>query len=201
MKRRLIIIGAGGHGRVCAEIGAKVGYDDISFLDDNVYAHPGIIGRASDFKDHIEDSDFFVAIGNCSTREKIFEMIEDAGGRIATLIHPFTAISPSAKIGCGSVAVAGAVVNAGTVIGKGVILNTSSSVDHDCVIGDFSHISAGTHVTGTVSVGKRVFLGAGASTVNNVSVCDDCIVGAGAVVINDIEEAGTYVGVPARRIK
>ena len=63
------------------------------------------------------------------------------------------------------------------------------------------HISVGAHVAGNVTVGSRTWVGAGATISNNVCICEDCMIGAGAVVVKDLEEAGTYVGVPARRIK
>ena len=95
---------------------------------------------------------------------------------------------------------AGAVINPGVRIGKGCIINTCSSMDHDCVVGDYVHIAVGSHLCGTVSVGDGTWIGAGATVSNNVSICSDCMIGAGAVVIKDIKESGTYVGVPAKRI-
>lgn len=95
---------------------------------------------------------------------------------------------------------AGAVVNPGSTIGKGCIINTCSSVDHDCQIGDYVHISIGAHLAGTVILGKNTWVGAGATISNNIEITSCCMIGAGAVVINDIIEKGTYVGVPARKI-
>ena len=95
---------------------------------------------------------------------------------------------------------AGAVINPGVRIGKGCIINTCSSVDHDCTVGDFVHVAVGSHLCGTVSVGDGTWIGAGATVSNNVSICSDCMIGAGAVIVNDIKKSGTYVGVPARRI-
>ena len=37
--------------------------------------------------------------------------------------------------------------------------------------------------------------------INNVSICDNVMLGAGAVVIRDIDICGTYVGVPAEKLK
>ena len=94
-----------------------------------------------------------------------------------------------------------AVVNNSAVVGKGVIINTCASVDHDDIIGDFVHIACGVHIAGTATVGKGTWIGIGATISNNVSVCDNLKIGAGAVVVKDITEKGTYVGVPARKIK
>ena len=95
---------------------------------------------------------------------------------------------------------AGAVINSDTKIGKGCIVNTGASVDHDGIVDDFVHISVGAHVAGTVRIGLKTWIGAGATVLNNLSICNNCMVGAGAVVIEDIDEKGTYIGVPAKRL-
>ena len=104
------------------------------------------------------------------------------------------------EIGQGTVVMANAVINAGARIGAHCIINTSAVVEHDNRIADFVHISVGAKLAGTVSVGKRSWVGIAACVSNNIHICDDCMIGAGAVVIKDIEESGTYVGVPVKKI-
>jgi acetyltransferase-like isoleucine patch superfamily enzyme len=96
---------------------------------------------------------------------------------------------------------AGVVINSGSVIGEGCIVNTCGSVDHDCKVDDYVHVSVDAHFCGTVTVGESTWIGAGATISNNITICGSCTIGAGAVVVKDIEEEGTYVGVPARLIK
>ena len=199
--KQLVIIGAGGHGRVVKDVAECVGYDNIIFLDDSEKSNPAVVGRTDEFECYINSSDFFVAIGNSEVRERISNILITKGANIVTLIHPMSAVSKSSKIGWGVVVMAGAVVNADSVIGNGVIVNTCASVDHDSIVNEFAHVSVGAHVCGAVTIGKYVWIGAGATIINNISICNDCIVGAGAVVINDIAECGTYVGAPARLIK
>ncbi|MGN0398092.1 MAG: acetyltransferase [Candidatus Fimimorpha sp.] len=195
---KLVIIGASGHGKVIADIAVKNGYEDIVFLDDDecikeCAGYP-VVGKTSAAVNM--DGDKIVAIGNARIREQKQRNL----GNVVTLIHPAAVISRRVQIGTGSVVMAGAVINSDTVIGEGCIINTGSSVDHDCKIGSFSHISVGAHVAGTVLVGDRTWIGAGATVSNNVNVCGDCMIGAGAVVIKKIEESGTYVGVPAKKV-
>lgn len=201
--KQLVIIGASGHGRVAADIAAKSGYDSIVFLDDNgaVQSCGGypVMGESARFIEY--ECDFFVAIGNPQVRQRIHEKLLRAGKRVATLIHPFTAIAEDVTIGIGSLVAAGAVVNPGAVVGSGCIINTCASVDHDCVIADFVHVAVGAHVAGTVRIGERTRVGAGAVVSNNLTICGACVIGAGAVVIRSIAESGTYVGVPAEKIK
>lgn len=200
--KQLIIIGASGHGKVVADIARQTGHDDIRFLDDNTDlkccgGYP-VVGKSGDFADF--NCDFFVAIGNPVVRQRISERLEEAGKRIAILIHPRAIIAENVCIGIGSVVVAGAVINPYATVGKGCIVNTCASVDHDCKVGDYVHIAVGSHLCGTVFVGNGTWIGAGATVSNNVSICSDCMIGAGAVVIKNIEQPGTYVGIPAKRI-
>ena len=81
-----------------------------------------------------------------------------------------------------------------------MIVNTSASIDHECKIGDYAHISVGSHLAGNVEIGNGTWIGVGAVVSNNIHICENVMVGAGAVVVEDIVESGTYVGVPARKI-
>lgn len=202
-KSRLLIIGAGGHGRVAAEIAeAMTRYGEIAFLDDGIPSaamrHP-LLGDCSCAPHYADTHEFFVAIGSNSVRQRITEGIHSFGGKIATLIHPTAIISPSAEIGCGSIAMPGAIVNANAKIGESTILNTHCSVDHDCCIDSFCHISVDAHLCGSVSLGRLCFIGAGAVIINNVDLCSGCTIGAGSVVLKDISLPGTYVGSPVRK--
>lgn len=197
--KKLVIIGASGHGKVIADIAVKNGYEDIVFLDDdeNVKECAGLPVVGKTVEANGMDGDKIVAIGNPKIRERIQEELSG----VITLIHPDAVISRRVEIGVGTVIMAGAVINTDAVIGKSCIINTGSSVDHDCVLGDYVHVSVGSHLSGTVNVGKGTWVGAGAMVSNNVNICGDCMIGAGAVVIKDIDKPGTYIGVPAKRVK
>ena len=200
MNKRLVILGAGGYGRVVEEIAAACGYSDMIFLDDAYKSVAKASGPISSYTKYLTDCEFFVAIGNNAIRERISEDLLRDGAEIVTIAHPSAVISKSAQIGKGAFVGAGVVVNTGAVIGDGVILNTCCSVDHDCNVENYCHISVGSHLAGTVNVGKGTFVCVGATVINNVSICERCTIGAGAVVVNDITESGTYVGVPAKKI-
>lgn len=201
MNKELIIIGAGGHGLVVADIAKQNGYQKIAFLDDNkekVYDYP-IIGNSSEAVKY-RDSNFFVAIGNNSVREHFVTALEEKDINVISLIHPSSIIAGDVVIGNGTVIMAGAIVNCKSKIGKGVILNTGCTVDHENIIGDYVHLSPGCHTSGQVVIQKETWLGTGSIVINNVEICERCTIGAGCVVISDLSQPGTYVGVPARRI-
>jgi sugar O-acyltransferase (sialic acid O-acetyltransferase NeuD family) len=205
MKDKLLIIGANGHGKVVADIAMKMNkWKSISFLDDdeNIKYSMGIevIGKSTDAYKYIKDYDIFVAIGNNATREKIQEKLEAEGANIPTLIHPNAVIGERVRFGAGTIVMAGTVINCCTEVGKGCIINTGSTIDHDNFIQDYVHLSPGVHTAGKVKIGKGTWIGIGSVVSNNLNITSGCKVGAGAVVVKDITEAGTYIGVPARRV-
>jgi sugar O-acyltransferase (sialic acid O-acetyltransferase NeuD family) len=205
MKDKLIIIGAGGHGKVVADIAIKSNkWQGILFLDDDeaVKSVLGleVIGKSMDASIYRDEADFFVAIGNNLIREIIQKNLLDGGISVVSLIHPNAVIGTDARIGVGTVVMAGVIINSSSMIGDGCIINTNSSIEHDCVIGDYVHISPGSNLAGAVRVGQGSWLGIGSTVSNNVQIYSGCIIGAGAVVIDDINESGTYVGVPVRRL-
>jgi sugar O-acyltransferase (sialic acid O-acetyltransferase NeuD family) len=205
VKDILIIIGASGHGKVVADIAIKMNkWQSIAFFDDDesIKASMGlkVIGNTTDAYIYIDKADFFVAIGNNATREKVQEKLMDEGMSVVSLIHPSAVIGTDVEIGIGTAVMAGVVINSSSKIGKGCIINTSSSLDHDNVIEDYVHISPGVNLAGTVKIGKGSWIGIGSVVSNNVNLCSGCKVGAGAVVVKDITESGTYVGVPVRRV-
>jgi sugar O-acyltransferase (sialic acid O-acetyltransferase NeuD family) len=205
MNRKLLIIGASGHGKVVADIAKKISkWDSIAFLDDDENKTQAmnikVIGKISDVYKYIDDYDIFVGIGNNYTRERIQEHLEKLGANIPILIHPEAILSEDVEVKQGTVIMAGAIINCSTRIGKGCIINTGVTIDHDNIIEDYVHISPGANLAGTVIVGAKTWIGIGSVVSNNVNITSNCIIGAGALVIKDIKEAGTYVGVPVRKL-
>lgn len=204
-KKRLLIIGASGHGKVVADIALKMNkWKSIAFLDDDesIKTCMGleVIGKSADAFTYKKDSDFFVAIGNNATREKVQEKLTTEGASVVSLVHPSAVIGSEVEIDDGTVVMAGVAISSSSTIGRGCIINTSSSLDHDNVIEDYVHISPGARLAGTVKVGKGTWIGIGSVVSNNVNICSGCKLGAGAVVVKDITEPGTYVGLPVRKI-
>lgn len=204
MSEKVIVIGASGHGKVVADIVRRSGDTLLGFLDDNKtlpseIADIPVLGKVADYIKY-PDVSFMVGIGNSAIREKIVRQLDNV--RWYTAIHPSAVISAlETQIGVGSVIMANAVINPSAHVGEHSIVNTAAVVEHDNHIGSFAHISVGARLGGTVSVGNHTWVGIGAVISNNISICDHCTIGAGAVVICDIKESGTYVGVPARKIK
>lgn len=205
MSKKVIVIGASGHGKVIADIIIKSGDILKGFLDDadnlpDMIAGIPLLGSTSDYEKYL-DCYFVIGIGNARIREKISLRLE---GKVQwyTAIHPSAIISSiSVEIGEGTVIMANAVVNSSALIGKHCIVNTGAIVEHDNVLKDFVHISPNAVLAGTVYVGEKTHIGAGAVVRNNLSICEASVIGAGAVVVKDIMVSGIYVGVPAERRK
>jgi len=208
MAGTLVIVGAGGHGRVCADVAQAAGFEVVGFCD--AATTPGqtlngieIIG--ADFADlmALEGSGWpqiFVTIGDNERRLALLDQAEGLGLSCATLVHPSAVLSPSCQIGEGTVIVAGAIVNANAQIGRGCILNTACSIDHDGKLSAGVQICPGAHAAGGVTFGEQAFVGTGASIIPNISIGARAIVAAGAVVTSDVADDENVAGVPAKTI-
>lgn len=202
MSKKLVIIGASGHGKVIADIALKNGYEIVGFLDDNdslqeICGFPvlGSIKTVCDYKDRCE---FVIAIGNNKIRENIATTYDV---KWATLIHPTAVLGMQVQVGEGTVVMVNAVINPCASVGKHCIINTGAVVEHDNELADYVHVSPNATLAGTVRVGKGTHIGVGACVKNNVMITEHVVIGAGAAVVKNIEKAGVYVGIPARRMR
>ena len=198
---RLIIIGAGGHGKVIADAALKNGYTNICYIDDHakgeIMGFP-IIGTCEDIERlNDENTDFIIGIGNNDVRKKVAET-HDLNW--VSIVHPSAQIAFYAEIGKGTVVMANAVVNVCATIGEHCIINTGAIVEHDNMIENYVHISPNVALGGTVRIGELTHIGIGATVINNVDVCSGCTIGAGAVVVKDLKTKGTYIGVPVLKM-
>lgn len=201
---KLAVIGAGGHGKVVAELAAALGtYGEIVFLDDraqgSVNGFP-VIGTTLLLENSLspEQFDIVVAVGNNRIRRQIAEKAAALGFSLPVLIHPGAYVSPSATVGQGSVVMAKAVVQAGSVLKDGVIVNTAATVDHDCLLDAFVHISPGAHLSGNTHIGEESWIGTGACSRQQIRIGSRATIGAGAVIVRDVSDGMTVAGNPAK---
>ncbi len=138
--KSLLIIGAGGHGHVVAETAVACGYQT-SFLDDHSPEAVGTIAQLELLAPKFDAC--FVAIGNNTLRKQLIERLQALSCTLATLVHPTAYVSPSAKIGLGTIVVSKALINTRSLVGVGCILSAGCIIDHDVLIQDYVHINAG----------------------------------------------------------
>lgn len=201
----LLLLGAGGHAKVVAEIAAlNDAFDLVGLIDQQsvgtlVNGIP-IVGSDKELASFFERGvqHIHVAIGSNAIRDRLGQEVSLLGFRLSTLISPAACVSRSARLGRGAVLMAGAIVNAEANIGELTIINTNASVDHDCRIGRAVHVAPGCTLAGNVTVGDRTFIGAGTTIIPGVTLGNDVIVGAGACVVRDVPSGKQVVGVPAR---
>ena len=199
MSKRVVIYGAGGHGKVVFDVLIAAGMQVMGFVDDRPGRHDvlgkPVLGSLWSFG---PVDGVIVAIGENRTRAEKYRELRSAGVELVNAIHPNAVVSPYARLGNGILVAPGVVVNVDAVIGDNTILNTGASVDHDCVIGDHVHIAPASTLGGTVLVDDGAFLGIGTRVVPGMRIGSWSTTGAGSVVIRHVEPGSTVIGVPAR---
>jgi len=206
--RRVLLIGAGGHAKVCVEALLDMGDTEVigALSSDGAGVDAlqvPVLGTAKDLQEVTLSrgiTTLCVAIGDNLNRQEVTKNMTESGHSVTQAFSRFAMVSHSASISAGAQLLAGSVVNASTEIGEGVIVNTNASIDHDCRVGEFSHVGPGAAIGGGVTIGPTAFVGLGARVIPGVTVGAGAVIGAGAVVISDVPNGATVVGVPARRI-
>ncbi|MEH7019915.1 acetyltransferase [Priestia megaterium] len=200
---KLLILGAGGHGKVVSEIAQLMNqWEKISFLDDRediseVLGIP-IVGKLADLAALRSEYEYaFVAIGSNTARLQWGRKLIQQDFKIPILIHPSSTVSVKSSIEEGTVIMAGAIINPDARIGRSCIINTASTIDHDCLLQDGVHTSPGAHLGGTVKVGERTWICIGATIINNINIGCDSVIAAGAVVTKDVPSNALVAGIPA----
>jgi sugar O-acyltransferase (sialic acid O-acetyltransferase NeuD family) len=200
----VLILGAGGHAKVIADILMSQDIEVLGFLDDDpklwgeMRLGLPVLGAIGQYPEY-EPSGLVIGIGDNLVRRSVAERLSTEAQKLwCNAVHPQATVARSVRLGQGIVVGAGAVINPDTVLGDHAIINTGATVDHDCTIGDFVHVAPGAHVAGGVLVGEGALLGIGSSLIPNISVGAWTTIGAGSVVTTDLSAELIAFGVPAR---
>jgi sugar O-acyltransferase (sialic acid O-acetyltransferase NeuD family) len=198
----VVVVGAFVHGKVVCEVLQASGATVIGFVDDDPTKHgtevlglpvlgptESLAGRAVSVA---------LGIGDNIVRAMIARKVIALGLALRTGVHPTASVSPTARLGRGTVVMAQAAINAEARIGEGVIVNTGAVVEHDCIVGDFAHVSPGSTMGGKSRLGSSAQLGIGATLLPRTAIGEGSIVGAGATVVRDLADGVIAYGVPAR---
>ena len=200
---KMVIFGCGGQARsILSSLLDCQEYTEIILVDSNANENENIMGFTTcrDYEIKQEDA-YIVAAGNNDIRRKLYEGLKRNNcGKCVSVTAVSACVGVEAQIGEGTFIAPYAYVGPQAKIGNNTIINTASVVEHETMIGDHTHIAPNAMLCGRCRIGNNVLCGAGSTVIDNISICDNVIIGAGAVVIRDIVEAGTYVGIPARKI-
>ncbi|MGG1399961.1 acetyltransferase [Bacillus salipaludis] len=203
---KIIVIGHGGHSKVISDIiraikGLQIigyldkKYERIQVINSLIY---GPVEAAKQLIEEYEDIKFFIAIGENRSRKAVVEELGFSRRHFVTVTHSTASISPSAKIGFGTVVMPQAVINADVVIGNHCIINSGSVVEHDSLLEDFVHLCPNSTITGTVKMGEGSCVGSGATVIPNIRIGEWSMIGAGATVIDHLPANCLAVGTPAK---
>ncbi|NWF67659.1 MAG: acetyltransferase [Chloroflexi bacterium] len=198
----ILIIGAGGHAKVAADILQRCGQPVRGYVDDDAalwgQTRLGlpVLGGIDTYAQHAAQS-FVMGIGGNAMRRALAARV-GLSVHWRQAIHPSAIIAPSTHLGVGVLVAAGAIINPDAVIGDFAIINTGASVDHDCVIGAYAHIAPGAALAGGVQVGEGTLIGIGARVIPYKRIGAWAVIGAGAVVVRHVPDSVTAMGVPAR---
>lgn len=202
MNKKLIIIGAGGHGKSCANVAISMNkWDVISFIDDNKVGTSvmglQVIDTMESIEKYAHNHDFFVAIGDNSIRKNMIDYLNMKDCEVERLIDPASIIGRDVMIESGVVVMPLTIINCCSSIGKGTIVNSGVIIEHDCFIDEYVHLSPRVTLGGSVSIGSSSWIGMSASIINNITVGSKSILGAGSVLLKSIGDNVLFAGVPA----
>jgi UDP-perosamine 4-acetyltransferase len=207
MKDEVVVIGAGGHAKVCVELLQAAGHR-VAYCVGNVDSPDYCVGvpvlKGDENLETLRQEGYqriFVAIGSNETRVRLASLALEQGYQLVNAISPHATISMTARVGVGVAIMAGAVINAEASISDLAIINTGATVDHDCEIRTGVHIAPQCCLAGNVIVGRMSFLGIGCKVIPEITIGDEVTVGAGGVVVVNLPNRTTAVGVPVRIIR
>lgn len=203
MSKAIAVYGAGGHGKVVAEILLACGHRLQAFIDDNVSLRgSSVLGLpvfpANEWLRSHGQARVALGIGINVAREQVAMRIRHSGCTVLTIIHPGAFVARSANIAEGAVVMPGAVLNADCGIGDGVIINSGAIVEHDAQIGRYAHMSPNSAAGGGAQIAAYAHIGMGASILPLKRVGINCVIGAGAIVTSDIPDNQLAYGIPAK---
>lgn len=208
LKRKILLIGGGGHCRSVLDSLLTLGtYDDIGIIDNSNCSILGIsvVGNDDDISKLKDDgwTDAFITVGSIGStelRRKLYDMVKYIGMSVPTIIDPTAIIARATEISEGTFIGKKAVINTGSKIGLCSIINTGAIIEHDCIIGDFSHISPASTVCGNVVVGNDSHIGAGSVVRQLISIGDNVLIGAGSVVVDSVSNNVKAYGNPCKEV-
>ena len=167
----ILVYGAGGFAREVAWLAQRCSTDShrltVGCFIDDASIPPGKqlnnvpVLSLEEARSRFPNGQVAIAVGKPAIRPMLASRVEQAGLRCATLVHPGVEISEWVDVGEGSIVCAGSIITTNIRIGRQVHINLDCTIGHDAVLGDFTTLAPGVHVSGWVLTGERVYIGTG----------------------------------------
>lgn len=207
--KNLIIIGAGGMGRVMYDmaresVGYLMDYDIKGYIDDNIHSldtfvdYPPILGTIADY--HPQADDIFICSIGGQSRKACMESIIQRGGKFLTMIHKTARIGTNVQLGKGCMVGAFTTIAADAKIGDYNFIQSNMIIGHDVVIGDWNRIDSHTMLIGGITIGNENMIHSAAVINHEVHIGNNTHIGACSFVTRNVEDNWTMFGNPARRL-
>lgn len=163
-----LLVGAGSHGRVVANLAAECGFWIDAYSDPRNCAWTGVsrVTEAAWEANH-PGGNFFLGLGGVTpdrlvTRLQLFRRTVSSGLVAPCLVHETAIVAPNVQLGAGTIIMAGAIVQTDAELGNAVIVNTRAIVEHGSRIESGVHLAPGAIVLGNCIVGETTMIGASA---------------------------------------
>lgn len=193
--RPCFIFGRGGHAHV---IKSLLPEREIRFVVD-VEPQAEDLSSAELFASRPDkEADYYLGIGDNKARRRYFDQLKSHGLNVASCVAPTAWVARDATLGEGVFLGPGSVIGARTRIGDNVIVNTQSSIDHDCEIGDDTQLTAAVSLGSWIKVGRGGYFGMKSCVIPRVEIGDEVEVMAGALVVRSAPSNVMLGGAPAR---
>lgn len=205
-EKRIIILGAGGHASVVAELLKVLNKSIFGFVAPNqtaIHNYPEIpyLGTDETFVKEFKSTEFTLVNGVGSTtpqrneiRQTLFNHFKNEGYAFETLVHPSACVASTAILNEGCQIMARAVIQPNVIVHPNVIINTAASIDHDCEIGHSVHVAPGAVLSGNVCVGENALVGVGSTVIQGVTIGSLAMICAGRIVENNIQANVKFKG-------
>ena len=210
MKKKIIVIGAGGHAKVLLNTLLEQDLEILGIVDVNtskfgeVVLGVKIIGNDEVIQKYSKDDICLVngigSVESLELRKRIYQKFTRLGYSFINVIHPASIIAKDVNLGSGVQIMAGVIVQPGCRIGENTIVNTGASIDHDCFVKDNVHIAPGTVLSGNVTIGSCTHLGTSCTVIQGINIGSKVLVGAAALVIHDVKSGSKVCGIPAKEM-
>ena len=206
MSSSIVIVGTGGHAISVSNVALSCGMSVIAYVDDNkaggkVLGTP-IITKQQCVEAHPTEN-LVIAIGDNSVRECVYNeyKTELPNSKFPSLIHKSAVIGIKSKIGNGTVVMPQVNVGPNSTVGELCILNTSSTIDHDCQMQSYSSIAPGVITGGIVKIGIRSAVSIAVVIKHGIVIGDDVVIGANSYVNKDLGNNLVAYGTPCKFIR